>query len=189
MLAVNLVNLELGTELPCCENSVKPKHSMEDRIQANETPHFGNGASRNAPCSVCLDNGWALKRSFASQIEVLDNHCRRLPIRTNRKGNSDHADCVFAFRFVGEQITVIMLQWECQFVEALDNRESVSLFDNLNVSKKVVGVSPDVCASRQRGCGRRGRFGVVRSQEHAERRRIGKHLFEKCEPVLRGFPG
>jgi transposase len=49
-----------------------------------------------------VDSGWTLKCPFASQIQVLNNHRCRLPVRANGKNNSSPADCVFAFCLVSE---------------------------------------------------------------------------------------
>ena len=74
-----------------------------------ERDELGHVFLSTVPELLC---GLAIKRPFASHIQIFDNHCRRFAVRADSKGDTALADCVFAFRFIGEYVPVIVLQRE-----------------------------------------------------------------------------
>jgi len=112
------------------------------------------------------------ENAFASDVQILNNNLVRFSVRADCKGDSGRADRVFALGFVGECVAIIMSQQEDSFLRALDDRQSVLPFDNLNVSKEIVGIGSEVCGVRERRRWGRGRVRVICSERYADRCRI-----------------
>ena len=112
------------------------------------------------------------KNALASDVQILNNNLARFSVRPDCECDSGCADCVFALGFVGKCVAIIMSQREDSLLRALDNHQSVIPFNNLNVSKEIVGIGSEVCGVRERRRWGRGRVRVICSERYADRCRI-----------------